>query len=86
MLQNCQQKEKVKYVVPVDYRAILEFFMGGYCVFCIYVSFLVGKPYVIGFMVLYSIGFFTVSFLSVSESFWKFKPASKEEKEASALA
>lgn len=79
-------KEKVKYVVPVDYRAILEFFMGGYCVFCIYVSFLVGKPYVIGFMVLYSIGFFTVSFLSVSESFWKFKPASKEEKEASALA
>jgi cellulose synthase/poly-beta-1,6-N-acetylglucosamine synthase-like glycosyltransferase len=79
-------KERMKYVVPVDYRAILEFFMGLYCLLCIYLSFLVGKPYVVGFMVLYSIGFFYVSFLSIAESFWKFRPASKEEKEASALA
>ena len=79
-------KEKMKYTVPVDYRAFLEFFMGAYCLLCIYLSILVGKPYVVGFMVLYSIGFFYVSLLSVAESYWKFRPASKEEKEASALA
>lgn len=79
-------QDKIKYVVPVDYRAFLEFFMGAYCVFCIYLSFVVGKPYMIGFMVLYSIGFFYVSYLSVAESFWKFKPATKAEKELRAVA
>ncbi len=69
-LENSNESlsDRNKYRVPVDYRAFLEFFMGCYCLLCIYLSVLVGKPYIIGFMVLYSIGFFYVSFLSVSES------------------
>lgn len=64
-----QWAERNKYTVPVDYRAILEFGMGLYCLFCIYLSLVVGQPYVIGFMLLYAGGFFLVSFLSLYEPY-----------------
>jgi len=61
-------KDRQKYKIPLDYIAILEFLMGVYCLFCVYISFIVEKPFIIGFMVIYSFGFFFVSLHSIREA------------------
>jgi hypothetical protein len=72
-------KERLKYFVPFDFLTIIEFFMGVYCLFCVYVSIMVEKPFIIGFMVIYSLGFFFVSINSIKEALWSVKPSLEKE-------
>lgn len=62
--------DKMKYNVPIDMHIILEFFMGVYCLFCIYLSVIVEKPFIIGFLVIYSLGFLFISCGTLTETFW----------------
>ena len=64
-------KERMKYTVPMDFHAILEIMMGVYCIFCIYLSIVTYKPFIIGFLVIYTAGFFFVAFGTLREAFWK---------------
>lgn len=65
-------QDRLKYSIPLDIHVLFEFLMGVYCLFCIYLSVITQKPFVIGFMVLYSFGFFFVAFQSIRESLWKY--------------
>lgn len=71
-------KERLKYFVPFDSLTILEFLMGVYCLFCVYISIMVEKPFIIGFMFIYSLGFFFVSINSIKEALWSAKPEMEE--------
>ena len=71
-------KERLKYFVPFDFLTILEFLMGVYCLFCVYISIIVEKPFIIGFMFIYSLGFFFVSINSIKEALWSAKPEMEE--------
>ncbi|PJZ68731.1 glycosyl transferase [Leptospira perolatii] len=68
-------KERMKYTVPLDFHVVLEFLLGLYCLFSVFLSFFVGKPYIVGFLMVYGIGFFFVSFQSFREAVWKLKAA-----------
>lgn len=74
-------KERLKYYVPFDLLTLVEFFMGVYCLFCVYISIIVEKPFIIGFMFIYSLGFFFVAINSIKEAFWSM-PSLQEEKKA----
>ena len=74
-------KEKLKYVVPFDSLSFFEFFMGLYCLFCIYISIVVEKPFIIGFLFIYSLGFFFVSIQTIKEAFWAMKRKSVKQEE-----
>ena len=63
-------KDRQKYHIPLDFHAILELAMGLYCFFCVYISFVVDKPFIIGFMVVYGFGFLFVAINTVRESTW----------------
>lgn len=65
--------DRSKYRLPLDFHVVLELLMGTYSLFCIYLSFHVGKPYIIGFLSLYTLGFYFVAFQSIRESLWKYK-------------
>jgi cellulose synthase/poly-beta-1,6-N-acetylglucosamine synthase-like glycosyltransferase len=80
--------DRMKYTIPLDIHVGLEFLMGCYCVFCIYLCFALDKPYVVGFLVLYSIGFFYVAFQSMREAFiWRKKsPATVQQDVSTNLA
>ncbi|MCC5816474.1 MAG: glycosyltransferase family 2 protein [Leptospira sp.] len=71
--------DRTKYAVPLDFHVILEIFMGSYAVFCIYLSIVMGKPYIIGFLVMYALGFYFVAFQSIREAMWKLKKQPAEE-------
>ncbi len=64
-------KDRLKYQIPLDFHAVLELAMGLYCFFCVYISFVVGKPFIIGFMVVYGLGFLFVAINTIKESTWK---------------
>ncbi|MDX1960627.1 MAG: glycosyltransferase family 2 protein [Leptospiraceae bacterium] len=66
-------KERLKYTVPLDIHAVLELLMGAYCFFCVYLSFIVEKPFIIGFLVVYGAGFLFVSLNTLKESLWRFQ-------------
>lgn len=66
-------KDKLKYTIPLDFHIFLEFFMGIYCAFCVYLSFLVDKPFIVGFLIIYSLGFFFVSINTLKESLVQYK-------------
>jgi cellulose synthase/poly-beta-1,6-N-acetylglucosamine synthase-like glycosyltransferase len=70
---NDSLKDRMKYTVPLDKNVWLELLMGTYCVFCIYLSILMNKPYMIGFMTLYALGFYFVAFKSFQESLWNWE-------------
>ncbi|MCX8000541.1 MAG: glycosyl transferase, partial [Leptospiraceae bacterium] len=71
-------KDRLKYHLPLDWHAVFEFFMGVYCFVCIYLSFQVKKPFMVGFLVIYGLGFFFVAFNTVKEYLWKFQTLSQE--------
>jgi hypothetical protein len=76
--------DRMKYTIPLDIHVGLEFLMGCYCAFCIYLCLALDKPYVIGFLVLYSIGFFYVAFQSMREAFiWRKKSPSTIQQDVS---
>ncbi len=77
-------KDKMKYHQPLDLHSILEFAMGIYCLFCIYISFVVGKPFMVGFLIIYSSGFFFVGWNTVKEYLWKFQANLEPEAQTSA--
>lgn len=66
--KNDRLMERMKYVLPLDRLVFLEFFMGAYCVACIYFALVMRKPFVIPFMILYAGGFFYVAILSILEN------------------
>jgi cellulose synthase/poly-beta-1,6-N-acetylglucosamine synthase-like glycosyltransferase len=66
-------KEKLKYTIPFDSLSFIELFMGAYCLFCVYISFVVEKPFIIGFLFIYAIGFFFVGFSSIRDAYWAMK-------------
>jgi cellulose synthase/poly-beta-1,6-N-acetylglucosamine synthase-like glycosyltransferase len=68
---NDNLKERQKYSIPLDIHAVLELLMGVYCFFCVYLSIIVHKPFIIGFLIIYGAGFFFVSLNTIKESFWK---------------
>jgi cellulose synthase/poly-beta-1,6-N-acetylglucosamine synthase-like glycosyltransferase len=68
-------KERLKYHLPLDYHVLFEIVMGVYCIFCIYLSILVKKPFIIGFLVIYGMGFFFVAYNSIKEYLWKYQAA-----------
>ncbi|EQA38087.1 glycosyltransferase-like protein, family 2 [Leptospira inadai serovar Lyme str. 10] len=72
-------KERLKYTVPLDFHVVLEFLLGIYCLFSVALSFLVGRPYIVGFLLIYGIGFFFVSFQSFREAAWKYKSSAIQE-------
>jgi cellulose synthase/poly-beta-1,6-N-acetylglucosamine synthase-like glycosyltransferase len=80
-----QVQDRMKYHIPLDLHVVFEFLMGSYCLFCIYLSIALGKPYILGFLVLYTLGFYFVGFQSIRETLWKFKKRAKEEAEMSTL-
>ena len=65
--------ERMKYKLPLDKTVFIEFFMGFYCVACIYFSIVKNKPFVVPFMLIYAAGFFYVALSSLSESFVRVK-------------
>jgi cellulose synthase/poly-beta-1,6-N-acetylglucosamine synthase-like glycosyltransferase len=71
-------KEKLKYTVPFDSLTFLEIFMGIYCLFCVYVSIVVEKPMIIGFLFIYSLGFFFVAFSSIRDAYLGLRANMKE--------
>jgi cellulose synthase/poly-beta-1,6-N-acetylglucosamine synthase-like glycosyltransferase len=77
-------KDRQKYSLPFDFNALIEFMMGVYCFFCVYLSILVEKPFIIGFLLVYGSGFFFVSINSFKESFWKFQEMFSSKKEVQA--
>ncbi|MCB1178986.1 MAG: glycosyltransferase [Leptospiraceae bacterium] len=77
-------KDKLKYHMPLDLHSILEFGMGIYCLFCIYISFLVKKPLIVGFLIMYGSGFLFVAWNSIKEYLWKFQGSMEEARETSA--
>lgn len=83
---NDNLKDKMKYHLPLDYHVILELFMGIYCIFCIYLSFIVKKPFIIGFLVIYGAGFFFVAYNSIKEYLWKFQSALQETETSTEIA
>lgn len=76
-IENAQDnvRDRQKYGIPLDFHVVLEFFMGLYSVACIYIAFKVGKPYIVGFLVIYALGFFFVAINSMREALWSIKPA-----------
>ncbi|MCE9600201.1 MAG: glycosyltransferase family 2 protein [Spirochaetia bacterium] len=62
-------EERMKYKLPLDKTVFIEFFMGFYCLACIYFSILREKPFVVPFMLIYAAGFFYVAISSLSETF-----------------
>ncbi|WCL48750.1 cellulose synthase family protein [Leptospira sp. GIMC2001] len=66
-------KDRILYSLPLDRHVVLEFFMGSYCLFCIFLSIVLGKPYILGFLSMYTIGFYFVAIQSVRESLWKYR-------------
>ncbi|MCB1142979.1 MAG: glycosyltransferase [Leptospiraceae bacterium] len=75
-------KDRQKYPIPFDANSILELAMAIYCFFCVYLSFLVDKPFIIGFLFIYGMGFLFVSLNTIKESLWKLQGAFEKEKEA----
>ncbi len=71
-------KEKLKYTIPFDSLSFIELFMGAYCIFCVYISFVVEKPFIIGFLFIYAIGFFFVGFSSIRDAYWAMKANANE--------
>lgn len=71
-------KERLKYTVPLDFHVVLEFLMGFYCIGTVFLSFALGKPQIVGFLMIYALGFFYVGYLSLKDAFWKLG-ASKQE-------
>lgn len=74
-------KEKNKYSIPLDFHVVLEFFMGLYCTLCVYLSFKVGKPYIVGFLIMYAFGFFFVAINSLKEALWSMKTSTEKDTE-----
>jgi cellulose synthase/poly-beta-1,6-N-acetylglucosamine synthase-like glycosyltransferase len=79
-------KDRLKYHLPMDYHAVLELLMGAYCVFCIYLSFLVKKPFIVGFLTIYSAGFFFVAFNTIKEYLWKYQTSLQETEASTEIA
>lgn len=71
-------KERLKYTVPLDFHVVLEFLMGFYCIGTVFLSFALGKPQIVGFLMIYALGFFYVGYLSLKDALWKLG-ASKQE-------
>jgi cellulose synthase/poly-beta-1,6-N-acetylglucosamine synthase-like glycosyltransferase len=66
--------DRLKYKIPLDVHVGLEFLMGTYCAFCVYLCFAMDKPYVVGFLVMYALGFYYVAYQSLREAFiWRKK-------------
>lgn len=63
--------DRTRYSIPLDIHVVFELLMGTYCLFCIYLSIAMGKPYILGFLSLYTIGFYFVAIQSIRESLWK---------------
>lgn len=57
---------------------VLEFLMGFYCLGTVFLSFVLGKPQIVGFLVIYALGFFYVGYLSLKEAAWKLGASSKQ--------
>ncbi len=82
------QKDKImdrtKYAIPMDIHVFFELLMGTYSAFCIYLCIQLGKPYILGFLILYTIGFYSVGIRSILESLWRQKKAQWKEQLVSA--
>lgn len=79
-------KDRLMYTIPFDFHAVLEFFMGLYCLFCVYISFVVDKPFIIGFLFIYALGFFFVSINTAKEALWKLQVKAQKAPETSVEA
>jgi len=79
-------QERQKYKIPLDIHAVLELIMGIYCFLCVYISILVNKPFIIGFMIAYGLGFLFVSYNSIKESLWIFQDLKSEKETISEIA
>jgi cellulose synthase/poly-beta-1,6-N-acetylglucosamine synthase-like glycosyltransferase len=77
--ESDQLIDRQKYHIPMDYHAVLELIMGLYCFFCVYISFLVNKPFIIGFMIVYGFGFLFVGLNTIKESLWKYSGSAQVE-------
>lgn len=62
-------KERQKYRIPLDSIVFFELFMSLYCFFCVFISLMVDKIWIIGFMLVYGFGFLFVAVNTFLETY-----------------